>query len=1004
MAKSRSLQRAVRLALTTAAAGMSAAHAQQAPAPAPAAVEEVVITRSRLSTPNEASISPITTVSATDLQATGLNRVEDVLNNLPMVFAGQNSTVSNGSDGTATIDLRGLGPKRTVVLINGRRLGPGAGDGRSYSDINEIPAALIDRIDILTGGASAVYGADAVAGVVNFVLNTHFQGVRFDAGYDFYQHHNSNSVASVVSGAGYPLPSGSVNTGFGKNASMLVGSNFADSKGNATFFATFDKQAAVLQAKFDYSACNLQARSNGTLRCGGSGTSARNGAGGYFQAYSSTGTALFTNTVDGTTGQFRPFDAAIDRYNFGPTNFYRTPATRWTGGTFVNYDVNPHLNAYAEVMFTRNTADAQIAPSGDFFQRSFIPCNDPLLTAQERTAICAAAVAQGSPVNPVTGVGTGAFLYIGRRNAEGGGRVATFTTNSFRTVAGLKGDIGDAWRFDVNAQRGTVDNNNGNLNYFSNANLGNALNVIPDANGQPQCAVGPPCVPWNIWVPNGVTPAATQYLSIPLLIEAGVTEQIVSGSVTGDLGKYNVKLPTADGGLQVNLGAEWRSEDASFRPDLASQLGDAAGSGGPTTPVSGGFHVREVFTELRVPLVQHAAAAEDLAFEGGYRHSDYSEGFKTNTYKLGLEWVPVRDLRLRSSYQRAVRAPNILELFNPAAVVLDGSTDPCAGIIAQGQTPSASPANCVFAGVSAAQYGKVAPNAASQYNGLLGGNTSLLPETSDTYSGGFILQPRFVPGLSLSVDYFNIKVKETIGAIGADTILANCVSSHDPAYCSAIHRDATGTLWRSSAGYVSDTNVNFGSLGTRGIDVKASYRLQMSSLGSLSFALEGTKQNDLTIQPLTNGPSYSCTGFFGSICGAPSPSWRHVVNATWATPWKALDVTLRWRYLGSADSEYTSSNPQLTGNALPSTSHIPAYNYVDLSAMFNITRTTRFQIGLNNLTDKDPPTIASGSGGFGSDCPVLGGIGSSSSCNGNTFPGVYDALGRYIFARLTASF
>ena len=262
MAKSRSLQRAVRLALTTAAAGISAAHAQQAPAPAPAAVEEVVITGSRLSTPNEASISPITTVSATDLQATGLNRVEDVLNNLPMVFAGQNSTVSNGSDGTATIDLRGLGPKRTVVLINGRRLGPGAGDGRSYSDINEIPAALIDRIDILTGGASAVYGADAVAGVVNFVLNTHFQGVRFDAGYDFYQHHNSNSVASVVSGAGYPLPSGNVNTGFGKNASMLVGSNFADSRGNATFFATFDKQAAVLQAKFDYSACNLQARSN----------------------------------------------------------------------------------------------------------------------------------------------------------------------------------------------------------------------------------------------------------------------------------------------------------------------------------------------------------------------------------------------------------------------------------------------------------------------------------------------------------------------------------------------------------------------------------------------------------------------------------------------------------------------------------------------------------------------------------------------------------------------
>jgi outer membrane receptor protein involved in Fe transport len=1005
MAKSRSLQQAVRFALATAtaAAGVSALYAQEAPAPAAAPVEEVVVTGSRLSTPNESSISPITSVSATDLQATGLTRVEDVLNNLPMVFAGQNSTVSNGSDGTATIDLRGLGPQRTVVLVNGRRLGPGAGDGRSFSDINEVPAALVERIDILTGGASAVYGADAVAGVVNFILNTKFQGVRVDAGYDFYQHHNSNSVASIVSGAGYPLPDSTVNTGFSKNVSVLIGSNFADNKGNATFFATFDTQAAVLQGKFDYSACNLQAKTNGTLKCGGSDTAARNGAGGYFQAYSSTGVPLFTNTVDGSTGAWRPYNLNIDRYNFGPLNFFRTPATRWTGGTFLNYDVNPHVNAYAEVMVTRNTSRAQIAPSGDFFQSSFIPCNDPLLTAAENASICAAAAAQGNPVNPVTGTGTGANLYIGRRNAEGGGRVATFVTDSFRTVVGLKGDIGDAWKFDVYAQRGTVDNNNGNLNYFSNVNIGNALNVISGPTG-PQCAVGPPCVPWNIWVPNGVTPAATAYLSIPLLIEAEVTEQIVSGSVTGDLGKYGVKLPSADDGLQVALGAEWRSEDADFRPDLQSQLGDAAGSGGPTTPVTGGFHVKEVFTEMRLPLAQHAAFAEDLSVEAGYRYSKYSEGFNTNTYKLGLEWAPVRDIRVRGSYQRAVRAPNILELFNPAAVVLDGSTDPCAGVPTAGTTPSASQADCVFAGVSAAQYNHVAPNAASQYNGFTGGNPNLQPETSDTYSAGFVFQPRFVPNLSISVDYFNIKVKDTIGQIGADTILANCISTHDPTYCGAIHRDANGSLWRTTTGFVTDTNVNFGSLSTKGVDVKASYRLQMATLGSLSFAMEGTKQNDLTVQPLTNGPSYSCTGFFGSVCGAPSPSWRHVFNATWTTPWDAMDITLRWRYLGEADSESTSSNPQLTGIPLPLTQHIPAYNYLDLTASFAITKVVRLQLGVNNIADKDPPIVQSGSGGFTSDCPTISGIGGNSSCNGNTWPGTYDPLGRYLFAHVTAQF
>src|SRR5262249_25417454 len=241
MAKSRSLQQAVRSALApaaTAAAGVTALHAQEAPAPAAAAaapVEEVVVTGSRLATPNETSISPITTVSAVDLQQTGLTRVEDVLNNLPMVFAGMNSTTSNGADGTATVDLRGLGNERTLTLVDGLRLGPGSAvNGRNFADINMIPTALIQRVDVLTGGASAVYGADAVAGVVNFVLNTHFEGVQVSAGYHFFSHDNKDQagVASVVNAAGDVLPTGGVNTGFGKNVSVLMGSNFADNKGN----------------------------------------------------------------------------------------------------------------------------------------------------------------------------------------------------------------------------------------------------------------------------------------------------------------------------------------------------------------------------------------------------------------------------------------------------------------------------------------------------------------------------------------------------------------------------------------------------------------------------------------------------------------------------------------------------------------------------------------------------------------------------------------------------
>ena len=992
------------LATSVGAPVMAQDQAQQGAAPA---VTEVVVTGSRIQSPNLVSISPVSTVSASDIQATGLTRAEDILNNLPMVFAAQNSTVSNGADGTATINLRGLGPQRSVVLVNGRRLGPGFGDGRNFSDINQIPAALIDRIDIETGGASAVYGADAVAGVVNFVLNTKFQGVRIDADYNFFQHHNGNTGAqSYVKAHNYPLPDSSVNTGFGKSVSILMGSNFADDRGNATFYATFDKANATLQSKFDYSSCSLAANSKGGLSCGGSGTTAKNGAGGYFLAYGVDGKPLFSSTVDGLTGQFRDFDANNDRYNFGPLNFYQRPNERWTAGTFLTLDVNSHATVYGEAMFSRNTSEAQIAASGDFTLLSFIPCSDPLLTAQEHDVICSKAniAAQTPTKGPNAGIApTGINMYIGRRNVEGGGRVATFSNQSFRTLVGVRGDINDAFKYDAYAQRGSVDSSNGNVNYFSNANIQNALTVVPDpTTGAPVCqsvlnGTDTACVPWNIWVPNGVTKEALNYLQVPLLIEATTTEQVVSGSITGDLGKYGVKVPSNEEGLKVNLGAEWRSESANFLPDLLSQQGNAAGSGGPTTPVHGNYHVKELFSEFRVPILDKAPFADSMSFEGGYRWSDYSLGFKTNTYKLGLEWAPIQDIRARASYQRAVRAPNILELYTPAAVVLDGSQDPCAG-----PTPVASAAQCALTGVSAAQYGNIAASPAGQYNGNLGGNTKLHPEKSDTYSAGVVFQPSFIEHLMISVDYFNIKVQDTIGAIGADTIINNCLATGDPVYCTAVRRDQNGTLFRTPQGYIDDTNVNFGSLSTKGIDFKSTYRIGLTSLGSVNLDLEGTKLIALSTQPLTNGPTYNCVGFFGTTCGASNPSWRHTFTTTWSTPWDALDVTFRWRFIGSVDSQLTSSDPQLTGKSLPLTSHIGTYNYLDLTARFAVYKGVSLQLGVNNIADKDPPILNSSGGGYASNCPTI--TPNGSSCNGNTWPGTYDAMGRFLFARVTAQF
>ncbi|MBS0380205.1 MAG: TonB-dependent receptor [Proteobacteria bacterium] len=1001
MARSRSLQQAVRFALATAsaAAGVTALHAQEAPAPAATAapVEEVVVTGSRLLTPNETSISPVTSVTATDIAATGLTRTEDILNNLPMVFAGQNSTTSNGSDGTATIDLRGLGNQRTLVLVNGRRLGPGQGDGRNYSDINQIPAALIDRIDIETGGASATYGADAVAGVVNFVLNTHFEGVKVDAGYHFNEHSNNATWAQqLVTAAGDQNPDSRVDTGFGKNFSVVMGSNFADDKGNATAYVTYDNQGATTQNKYDYSACTFGKASATALQCAGSYTS----KGGLFLAYGNNGSDLLYHTVDPKTGQFRYFNPATDLYNYGPLNYYQTPNERWTAGAFVNYEVNSHVTAYSEFMWTRNESSAQIAESGDFGVASFIPCANPLLTAQERSTLCSAAnlAAQGNPTETVGGVTyPGINTYILRRNVEGGPRTATFRSDAVRLVLGLKGDFADAWHWDVYAQRGTVDTQLGNENYLNNTSIANALNVVPGANG-PTCAsviqgTDKACVPWNIWVPGGVTKAATSYLSVPLLVDATVAEQVVSGSITGDLGKYGVKLPTADSGLQVNFGAEYRSEAADFLPDYLSQQGSAAGSGGPTNPVSGDFHVKEAFTEFGLPLVEHAPLVESLSLNGGYRYSDYSEGFKTNTYKIGMEYAPLKDIKLRASYQRAVRAPNIAELYAPQSVQLDGSIDPCAGA-----APAASAAKCALTGVSAAQYGHIGANAANQYNGLLGGNPQLEPEKADTYSIGLVFTPTFVSGLTASVDYFNIKIDNIIGRIGADTIINNCLASNDAnsSFCQAIHRSPTGSLWLTPAGYVSDTNVNQGQLSTKGLDITAAYRVPLPKLGSVTLGLEGTRLNSLATEPISGGPSYDCVGYFGSICGAANPKWRSVFTATWATPWDGLDFGLRWRYIGADDSELTSSNPQLAGAPFVPTSHIGAYNYIDLQTTFNLAKNVTLQLGVNNIADKNPPIVVGG------DCSTSSPAGAN--CNGNTFPGVYDAMGRYLFAHISAQF
>ncbi|MEA3177462.1 MAG: hypothetical protein QOI59_985 [Gammaproteobacteria bacterium] len=991
----RAVRRALIMSAVAASAGAPALAQDQAASSSPASVQEVIVTGSRIQSTNLVSISPVTTVTANDIEQTGLVRTEDILNNLPQVFAGQGSTLSNGSDGTSTVDLHDLGPQRTLVLVNGRRLGPGAFDGRNYSDINEIPAALIEKIEILTGGASATYGADAVSGVVNFIMNTHFQGVKLDADYGMYQHHNHQDKLSNLEGTyGFAPTDSSVDSGFTKQLSFIAGSNFADGAGNATMYATYNNEAAVAQRPFDYSACTLAGaivNAQTKLSCGGSSTNAS----GRFIGYNAAGARIINDTVDQATGQLRPFSSATDLYNYGALNFYQRPNERWTGGAFMDYDVNSHVNVYTEFMFTRNTSTSQIAGSGDFGNPTTLSCANPLLTAQEVATFCSpanlAAQAPGTPANSI------ALAYVYRRNVEGGGRQEAFTTTSYRSLIGVKGDFGDAWRYDAFGSFNTITGIASNLNYFSNSRINNALNVVAGPGGVPTCqsvidGSDPACVPWNIWVPGGVTKAATNYLSIPLILTGGVNEYNAEASVTGDLGKYGIQLPTAKSGVQFNIGVDWREDASHFDPDLASELGEGAGGAGPQPPIAGQIRVVEGFTEVNVPLIEDKPFAEQLAFDGGYRYSSYNLGFKTNTFKLGLEWAPIKDIRARASFNRAVRAPDIAELYTTPSVGPGGTVDPC-----WGPTPALTLAQCKLTGVTDGQYGNIDINTATQINTQSAGNPNLTPEKADTYSVGLVFQPTFLPGLTGSVDYYDIRIKNAIlNTTGIGTaIILGCAEFNNQGACSAIHRSPTsGTLWETSSAYVDTTAANVGEISTRDIDVKTHYTYGLpEAFGKLAFNFEGSAVLDNKTTAFPGAPAYNCAGYFGTTCGNPLPKWRHTLSTDWMTPWSALDFNIRWRFFGSTKVDTSSGDAILhyPATVYPAYDHISTYNYIDLSASAHVVSGVSVRVGVNNVLDKDPPTILSG------NCP-------SGACNGNTFSQSYDVLGRFLYVHLTAQF
>jgi iron complex outermembrane recepter protein len=1010
--------------------------------PAAAEIQEIVVTGSRIAAPNAVSTSPIQVLSHEYITQTGKTDIGDIIQQLPQNFnnslgqdLGNTTSGLTTPGGVTTADLRGLGPNRTLVLVDGRRLGQGSPNTAIQSpapDLDQIPSGLVERIEVVTGGASAAYGSDAVAGVINFILKRDFQGVQFDGQFNENMHNNNNTyMQNLVRDFGYDPPTGSTTNGRQRSFDVLMGTNFADGAGNVTGYLSYRHADAVPSSDYDFGSCELYptyaTTSHGKTvvgsHCNGSANS------NLFEPQTGPQAG---NDYSVLGNNFVPFPTAGTNppaaFNSQPYIFMSRENDRANAAILGHMKVADYFQPYVEFYFMNDRTNQAVAPAAAFFGANpFDPtgtggfpvnCNNAFLSAQQQAILCTPAQIAAANANPQAGCSAQgtvlsancADLAIGRRNVEGVAREADFEHTNYRGVLGSKGDIIEGLTYDLYAQYYYTNFAANNANYFNFLAIQNSL-LTYNNNGTPACVSGPPCVPWNIFQDGGVTQAALNYLYINGLSVGSSTLRTEHGELTAQLGTWGVTSPLAHDGVAVNAGFEHRNDHEYYQPDYAEANQLLSGFGSAVVPIDQSLAVTEGFTEIRAPLIQDMPGARELLFDTGYRYSSYNSvsgpnqiGFEAHTYKFEVQYAPIQDVRLRVSYDKAIRAPSVIELYNPEVV----------GLIASGDDPCAPPvrytqAQCANLGVSAAQYAaSVAGHAvngvnpipqciAGQCSQLQGGNTALKPEQAETYTIGLNFHPSFLPKFSGSLDYWHISIKDEINVLPAANIISGCANTGSPVYCSAIVRaPATGGIQGSSlgtGGYIVQTNVNLGSVRTSGIDMQLAYTQDLpEGWGNVHFDMNGVWLQHFETTPVPGGPSYDCAGLFGFTCQTVNPRWHHIFRTTWNTPWD-VSGSITWRYMSSVGQDANTGNPLMANPNYAYdeyNSHIASYSYLDLEARWDINKIVTVRAGANNVLDKNPPLLVAQTG------IIAGG-------NANTSD-AYDMFGRQLFVGFTAKF
>ncbi|RUO76995.1 TonB-dependent receptor domain-containing protein [Idiomarina seosinensis] len=878
-------------------------------------VERIQITGSRIKRTDTETASPISIFDAEAIEASGFTTMEKFIHNMPAMNGGFNgSNTNNGSGGFASANLRGLGSDRTLILINGRRYASG--------DLNAIPMAMIERVEVLRDGASTIYGSDAIAGVINFITKTDFEGAEFTAQYD--ETSEGDGETTKLSG--------------------VVGTT--SDNGSVVLALEYQNRNDISQGDRAFSRYPLNER-DGQLVTGGSSTipygnwSAVDPDSPYNSA-----NANGSFVVDPETGEVRQYQGTRDAYNFAPASYLSTPQDLFTINAVANYDLTRDLTVFLEGGYANRQSDQKMAAEGTFWGPT---------------------VAGDHPANPV-----GEDVYLYRRLAETGGRQFTQDFSDYRMVFGFEGYLDNGWSWDASYNYAryvdsSIDYGRANPERFETL-LDPAL-----------CEAAEACPGlWNPFEAGTLSQEMMDYALVPNSpVTRGTTKQLMA-NLTGDTGEF--MLPA--GNVAWAVGVEKRWQEYENQPDGAALLGQIYNVG--ATPTDGSYEVEEAYIETDIPVLRDMPGVQSLDFSAAVRYSDYDFTDAQTTTKFGLEYVPKDGMLVRATFAEGFRAPTITDLYGPQVTSFSSYADPC---IEYGSSDNPDlVANCQSEGLPA-DFNLDNNQAAT----LLSGNENLQPETSDSFTLGFVYQPEFLDNVNVALDYYDIEIENGIGAPSTSFIANQCYNSEDfsASVCGDIlGPEAIGTSswsgsdYRDAQGYISGVDArtqNISTFQTSGIDFDVNWNDEVAG-GMLTLRLDGSYLDEYKYQVQEGVEALELAGKFGADTNfAGRIAAFSEVRANLTAGYKIDDYDLSWI------TRFQSGVDDLNWDESNLSNSVGSYVYHDMQASYYYNQNTTLTLGIRNVFDKQPPYV-------------------SNNNDMNTLNTSYDTAGQYWYARVGLSF